>query len=101
MYEIFKARNEFAQCLISSALLMSVTRIGGWVGAGVVGDQGAAVDVTRRGSGVADQEAGAGRPREGQRRTAEDGRIDWTQSAKQVHDLVRAVTHLVAVEEVE
>lgn len=27
------------------------------------------------------------------RRTAEDGRIDWTQSAKQVHDLVRAVTH--------
>lgn len=27
------------------------------------------------------------------RRTAEDGRIDWSQSAKQVHDLVRAVTH--------
>ncbi len=27
------------------------------------------------------------------RRTAEDGRIDWTRSAKQVHDLVRAVTH--------
>lgn len=27
------------------------------------------------------------------RRTPEDGRIDWTRSAKQVHDLVRAVTH--------
>ncbi len=27
------------------------------------------------------------------RRTAEDGRIDWTRSAKEVHDLVRAVTH--------
>lgn len=27
------------------------------------------------------------------RRTPEDGRIDWTKSAKQVHDLVRAVTH--------
>ena len=32
MYEIFKARNEFAQCLISSALLMSVTRIGAMKG---------------------------------------------------------------------
>ena len=28
MYEIFSARNEFAQCLMSSALLISVTRIG-------------------------------------------------------------------------
>jgi methionyl-tRNA formyltransferase len=27
------------------------------------------------------------------RRTPEDGRIDWTRSAKEVHDLVRAVTH--------
>ncbi len=27
------------------------------------------------------------------RRTPEDGRIDWSSSAKQVHDLVRAVTH--------
>ncbi|MEO8430191.1 MAG: formyltransferase [Acidobacteriota bacterium] len=27
------------------------------------------------------------------RRSADDGRIDWTRSAKQVHDLVRAVTH--------
>ena len=27
------------------------------------------------------------------RRTPEDGRIDWSRSAKQVHDLVRAVTH--------
>lgn len=27
------------------------------------------------------------------RRTPEDGRIDWTRSAKQVHDLVRAVSH--------
>ncbi len=27
------------------------------------------------------------------RRTPEDGRIDWSWSAKQVHDLVRAVTH--------
>lgn len=27
------------------------------------------------------------------RRTPEDGRIDWSKSAKQVHDLVRAVTH--------
>jgi methionyl-tRNA formyltransferase len=27
------------------------------------------------------------------RRTPEDGRIDWTKSARQVHDLVRAVTH--------
>jgi methionyl-tRNA formyltransferase len=27
------------------------------------------------------------------RRRPEDGRIDWTQSAKEVHDLVRAVTH--------
>lgn len=27
------------------------------------------------------------------KRTAEDGRIDWSRSAKQVHDLVRAVTH--------
>ncbi|MGH9443378.1 MAG: formyltransferase [Thermoanaerobaculia bacterium] len=27
------------------------------------------------------------------RRTAEDGKIDWSQSAKRVHDLVRAVTH--------
>jgi methionyl-tRNA formyltransferase len=27
------------------------------------------------------------------RRTPEDGRIEWTRSAKQVHDLVRAVTH--------
>jgi methionyl-tRNA formyltransferase len=27
------------------------------------------------------------------KRSAEDGRIDWSRSAKQVHDLVRAVTH--------
>jgi methionyl-tRNA formyltransferase len=27
------------------------------------------------------------------RRTAEDGRIDWSRPAKEVHDLVRAVTH--------
>jgi methionyl-tRNA formyltransferase len=27
------------------------------------------------------------------RRTAEDGRIDWTRSAQEVHNLVRAVTH--------
>jgi methionyl-tRNA formyltransferase len=27
------------------------------------------------------------------RRTPEDGRIDWTRTAKEVHDLVRAVTH--------
>jgi len=27
------------------------------------------------------------------RRTAEDGRIDWSRTAKEVHDLVRAVTH--------
>jgi methionyl-tRNA formyltransferase len=27
------------------------------------------------------------------RRTAEDGKIDWNQPAKRVHDLVRAVTH--------
>lgn len=27
------------------------------------------------------------------RRTPEDGKIDWSQSAKRVHDLVRAVTH--------
>jgi methionyl-tRNA formyltransferase len=27
------------------------------------------------------------------KRTPEDGRIDWTRSAKEVHDLVRAVTH--------
>lgn len=27
------------------------------------------------------------------RRRPEDGRIDWTRSAKEVHDLVRAVTH--------
>ena len=27
------------------------------------------------------------------RRTPEDGRIDWTRSAREVHDLVRAVTH--------
>jgi len=27
------------------------------------------------------------------RRRPEDGRIDWTRTAKQVHDLVRAVTH--------
>lgn len=27
------------------------------------------------------------------RRTPEDGRIDWSQPAKKVHDLVRAVTH--------
>jgi methionyl-tRNA formyltransferase len=27
------------------------------------------------------------------RRTPEDGRIDWTRPAKEVHDLVRAVTH--------
>lgn len=27
------------------------------------------------------------------RRTPEDGRIDWTRPAQQVHDLVRAVTH--------
>ncbi|MEP6800586.1 MAG: formyltransferase [Acidobacteriota bacterium] len=27
------------------------------------------------------------------RRTAADGRIDWSQSAREVHDLVRAVTH--------
>ncbi|HYK41420.1 MAG TPA: formyltransferase, partial [Thermoanaerobaculia bacterium] len=27
------------------------------------------------------------------RRRPEDGRIDWTKSSKQVHDLVRAVTH--------
>ncbi len=27
------------------------------------------------------------------RRRPEDGRIDWTRPAKEVHDLVRAVTH--------
>jgi len=27
------------------------------------------------------------------KRTPEDGRIDWTRTAKEVHDLVRAVTH--------
>jgi methionyl-tRNA formyltransferase len=27
------------------------------------------------------------------RRTPEDGRIDWTRPAEQVHDLARAVTH--------
>jgi len=27
------------------------------------------------------------------KRTPEDGRIDWTRAAKEVHDLVRAVTH--------
>ncbi len=35
----------------------------------------------------------ARRPRRSRRRAREDGRIDWTRSAEEVHNLVRAVTH--------
>ena len=75
-----------------------------------IGPDDAAIDVQRRVTDAAvtvlrrrigDLEAGHA-PRKPQdesratkvgRRTPEDGRIDWSKSAKQVHDLVRAVTH--------
>ncbi|MDQ6894073.1 MAG: formyltransferase [Acidobacteriota bacterium] len=75
-----------------------------------IGEDDAAIDVQRRVTGAAvrilerrlpDLERGtAGRLPQDEseattfpRRRPEDGRIDWTKSSKQVHDLVRAVTH--------
>jgi methionyl-tRNA formyltransferase len=76
----------------------------------LIGPDDAAIDVQRRVTGAAvrilerrlpDLERGtAGRLPQDEsqattfpRRRPEDGRIDWTKSSKQVHDLVRAVTH--------